>query len=215
LARHVEEPIVEQNKKPFQFPTDTVPLLKNHKRYLEERGFDVERIETVWDLKSIGPTGKLDDKDYKNRILIPFYWNGFVVSFTSRNISSASYEKRYKTCPKDRELLHMKEILYGRQEEWRETGVCVEGPTDVWRFGTVAFATLGVQYTPHQLWLIAKTFRRVAIVYDNDSAGRGQGRKLMNELRFRGVDAFQINIENDPGSMKQSEADYLIKQLIK
>jgi hypothetical protein len=35
------------------------------------------------------------------------------------------------------------------------------------------------------------------------------------ELKFRGVDAFRVDIEGDPGSMKQSEADYLVKQLIK
>lgn len=32
---------------------------------------------------------------------------------------------------------------------------------------------------------------------------------------FRGVDAFRVEIRGDPGSMKQSEADYLVKQLIK
>lgn len=214
LARHFVEPMVEQNKKPFQFPTDTVPLLEHHKRYLEERGYDVERIERVWDLKSTGPVGRLDEKDYKNRILIPFYWNGTVVSFTSRNTQSASHEKRYKTCPKDRERVHMKEILYGRQEEWRETGILVEGPTDVWRMGTSSFAVSGIQYTSQQVRLISKSFKRVAVMFDDDPQARIQATKIVAELKFRGVDAFKVDIEDDPGSMKQTDADYLVKQLI-
>ena len=41
-----------------------------------------------------------------------------------------------------------------------------------------------------------------------------QADKLVAELKFRGVDAFRVDIEGDPGSMKQDDANYLIKQLI-
>jgi hypothetical protein len=108
-----------------------------------------------------------------------------------------------------------KHILYGKQPYFQETGICTEGITDVWRFGRAAFATFGIKYTTTQVRTIAKTFRRVAVVYDgNESTARTQANRLIAELQFRGVEAFRVDITGDPGSMKQSEADYLVKQLL-
>ena len=118
-------------------------------------------------------------------------------------------------CPKERERIHHKHILYGKQEEWKSTGICVEGITDVWRFGIIAFATFGIEYTPVQLRQIAKTFQRVPVVFDGEeSQSIKQANKLVADLKFRGVDAFRVDIDGDPGSMSQEEANYLIKQLI-
>ena len=90
----------------------------------------------------------------------------------------------------------------------------VEGPTDVWRLGSLAFAVSGIKYTPIQVRNISKAFKQVAIVFDADPQAKIQATKLVAELRFRGVDAFRVDIEGDPGSMKQEDADYLVKNLI-
>jgi len=103
--------------------------------------------------------------------------------------------------------------LYGKQEYWTDTGICVEGPTDVWRFGFQAFATSGIKYTPAQVRVIAKTFKRIFVVYDDDPQAVIQAKKLVAELQFRGLKAIRVTIEGDPGSMKQDEADYFVKQL--
>jgi len=64
--------------------------------------------------------------------------------------------------------------------------------------------------------LIAKTFKRVAVTFDFEPQAQAQARKLVSELRFRGRDAFLVEgIQDDPGKMKQSEADYLVKQILK
>jgi DNA primase len=117
-------------------------------------------------------------------------------------------------CPKDRELIPHKEILYGKQEYWKDNAICVEGPTDVWRFGVRSFAVSGIKFTPKQVRVMAKMFKRVAVCFDNDPQALIQANKLVGELKFRGVDAFRVDIEGDPGSMKQEDADYLVKQLI-
>ena len=201
------------NTKEHRFPSNVRALRKSHKKYLEGREFDPEKIERLWKVCSSGPVSSLDGIDYKHRILIPFIWDGIQVSFDSRDVTGKSSNK-YMACPKDRELIPHKNILYGKQECWKDTGILVEGPTDVWRFGSSAFATSGIKYTTAQIRQISKTFKRVAICFDNEPQAIIQANKIVAELKFRGVDAFRVDIEGDPGSMKQSEADYLVKQLI-
>jgi DNA primase len=118
-------------------------------------------------------------------------------------------------CPKERELIPHKEILYGRQDKWKDAGICVEGPTDVWRLGVNSFATSGIKYTQKQVREMAKVFKKIFVLFDDDSQAVVQANKLVAELKFRGVNTFRVDIEGDPGGMKQNDADYLIKQLMK
>jgi DNA primase len=195
-------------------PSYTEPMGSNHRQYLIRRGFDPDELGKLWNLVGTGPISKLDGLDFKHRIIIPIVWDQKEVSFTSRDITN-KHPLRYITCPKDRELIHHKEIIYGRQEYWKDIGICVEGPTDVWRLGVNSFATFGIKYIPQQVRIIAKTFKRVAVVYDDDPQAVVQAKKLVADLRFRGVDAFHVPIVGDPGGMKQEDANYLIKQIIK
>lgn len=205
---------VKKNTKPFQFPSSTGPLTQRHKDYLTSRGFDSDKLIQLWGLLATGAVSVLDGLSYKLRIIIPVIWERAAVSFISRDITNKS-TLRYITCPLDREIIHHKTILYGKQERWKDIGICVEGVTDVWRFGTHSFATFGIKYTQIQVRNMARMFKRIPVVYDSDNQARIQADKLVAELKFRGVDAFRVDIEGDPGGMKQEEANYLIKQLIK
>lgn len=198
----------------YTFPSGVGPCSTIHDIYLMKRKFDPEKIKKEWNLLGTGPISMLDGIDYKFRIIIPFIWNGQQVSFDSRDITG-KHPSKYMACPKHREITPHKEILYGKQEKWWETGICVEGPTDVWRFGINSFATSGIKYTPKQVRCMAKAFKRIAVVFDDDPQAVVQANKLVAELKFRGVDAFRVDIVGDPGSMDQAEADYLVKQLIK
>lgn len=214
IRKYIKTPSKIARTIKHRLPSGTLPLQKNHKRYLERRGFDPDFLEREWNLVGTGPLSHLDDIDYKHRIIIPFLWDNQQVSFDSRDITNKSKVK-YMACPANRELIPHKNILYGKQESWNDKGICVEGPTDVWRFGTQSFAVSGIKYTPKQVRTIARAFKTVAVCFDNEPQAIVQGNKLVAELKFRGVDAFRVDIEGDPGSMKQSEANYLIKQLIK
>lgn len=220
IPRRAKEAEVKIRAKAHRFPSGTSPLEDNHKRYLLKRGFDPEYLEKEWRLLGTGPISYLDQGDfqidYKFRILIPFFWDGIQVSFDSRDITGKHISK-YIACPGDRELIPHKSILYGKQESWNpDIGICLEGPTDVWRFGPLSFATSGIKYTPAQVRLIAKIFKRVAVCFDGgESQALLQANLLIGELRFRGVDAFRVDIKEDPGAMSQKEANYLVKQLIK
>jgi hypothetical protein len=213
IPKLTKEPQVKIRVKAHRLPSNAEPLNTSHRAYLSKRGFDPDLLERTWNLLGTGPFSRLDNIDYRFRIIIPFIWNGQQVSFDSRDITGKD-PGRYKACPGDRELISHKSILYGKQECWKEKGILVEGPTDVWRMGTSSFAVSGIKYTPAQVRWIAKTFRQVAVCFDNDSQATIQAGKIVAELKFRGVDAFRVDIKGDPGAMKQEDADYLVKQLL-
>lgn len=197
-------------KKTFKFPSSLSHLKTSHKKYLKGRGFDPDKLEVEWMLQGTSPVSRLDNLSYKFRILIPFYWNGEVVSFDSRDITENQKEK-YLACPAYYETIGHKEILYGDQEQWDpQLGICVEGPTDVWRLGKMAFATSGIQYKREQIRIMSNTFKRIAVVYDDDPQAQVQAKKLVAELKFRGVDAWNVPIKGDPGSMTDKQAKELI-----
>lgn len=200
----------------LKFPTGVMPLPPQHKRYLLSRWFDPDRLVREWGILGTGPVAKLDGIDYKNRIIIPFYWQGKIVTFDSRSISiSESYKMRYKACPESHEVIPHKEILYLNKESPQRVGICVEGPTDVWRMGRHSFATSGIQYTPRQVRAMSKLFQRVIVIFDDETQAQKQADKLVAELRFRGVDAAKEVITGDPGSLSDIEAQYIVNQIIK
>jgi hypothetical protein len=199
--------------KPFQFPFGTGPLQQAHKQYLEKRDFDPNKLALEWGLMATGPVGGLDGDDYKWRIIAPIYWEGGIVSFQSRAISAKAI-LRYKACPKPREIIHHKEILYGK--DWKDVGICVEGVTDVWRLGSHAFAVFGTGYTNIQIQRMASLFKTVIILFDNEPEAQRQALRLEKELRFRNVKTrIEITDAPDPAKMKQEDADYFVKHLIK
>lgn len=213
---------VKINLHPFKFPEPIGELTERHKKYLIKRNFDPDAMTLQWGLKATGAYAFLTDENkkvinYKHRIIAPVYWDGKIVTFQGRDITD-HHMLKYMACPKSRETIHHKHILYGKQEYWTTTGIIVEGITDVWRLGVRACATFGIEYTPQQLRLMAKSFKRAAVIFDGRKGDSEElqaelkAKSLISELRFRGVDAFRVNITGDPGDMPQKEADYLIKQ---
>lgn len=209
---------VTKPKHPFKPPSDIIPLNASHIHYLRKRKFDPEQIEKDWKIAGLGPFSTLEvdgiDMDYRFRLYIPYFWNNELVSFDTRDVTDKQ-EDKYKACPKHLERIERKHILYGMQEAWESTGICVEGPTDVWRMGRHSFAVSGIQYTQEQVRLISKIFKRVWIVFDSEPQAQRQAKKLEADLRFRGVktDRFVL-LKGDPGSLPQYEADKLVQKLM-
>jgi hypothetical protein len=203
----------EFQKQEFQLPSGLMRLQENHKKYLVKRGFDPAELSVKWKIQGTGPISKLGNVSYKHRLFIPFFWNGKMVSFDTRDITGKAQNK-YQACPKEYEFIEHKKILYGNQEAWdADLGICVEGPTDVWRMGELSFAVSGISYTNSQVRHIATIFKRVVVLFDDDPQAQVQAKKLVAELKFRGVDAFNYVIKGDPGSLTNEEAELLIKSL--
>lgn len=212
------EPKAKIRIKAHKLPSNTIPLQENHRKYLESRNFDPDKLEKEWHLLGTGPFSKLDNLDYKHRIIIPFIWDNQQVSFDSRDITGKALVK-YMACPAERELIPHKDIVYGNAAKWSSFIVCVEGPTDVWRMGFNSIATSGIKFTGKQIRFMSKTFTRVYILFDGKSKtsdelqAKQQAKLLKAELEFRGTQVEIITIEGDPGDLPQSEANYLLKQL--
>ena len=212
---------VKVNLSLYRYPNDVGPMQTNHRRYLEGRGFDPDKIEQEWGVLGTGPTSRLDGIDgepaidYRYRLLVPVRWNDVEVSFQTRDVTGKALHK-YLACPTAREIRHHKYILYGRSECWGDTGVIVEGVTDAWRLGPRACAVFGIQYRSEQVLAIARRFKRVAIVFDSEPQAQAQARKLAAQLRLHLNEAPTIVYLGDgidPGSMAQDDADHLIKEL--
>jgi len=212
FARVKEKP-ARINLTPYQYPTGKIRLARPHREYLESREFDPDYLEKEWHVKGTGPLAFLDGANYSRRVLAPIFWEGKEVTFQCRTILEG-VEPKYMACPMARENIHHQHILYGDQLHWGERGVCVEGITDVWRMGKKSCGVFGIDYTPHQVKQIAKHFKEVIVLFDPEPQARKQANKLVAELRFRGVSAWREDIQQDPGSLSQEEANYLMKQLI-
>jgi DNA primase len=168
---------------------------------------------------STSPLSSLDKIDYRNRILIPIYWEQEVVSFQARAISNKSKIK-YKACPKEREAVPHQEVLYGKLGmgiQPTRTAICVEGVTDVWRLQPFTSASVvgvfGIEFSPKQTRLLSRLFDSVVVIFDDDPQAVLQAKRLVSELRFRGTAAYHVAITGDPGGMSWTEAKNLTKQI--
>jgi hypothetical protein len=202
------------NLHPFKYPTHTARLGKAHKRYLRKRNFDPDYLEKVFDLKGTGPNSRLDEINYNFRIISPIYWNDRIVSFHSRDYTEKQ-EKRHLACPMRREEVHHKHIIYSGKKLAGEVGLLVEGVADVWRLGRNAIATFGIEYTPEQVKVIAKSFKKIFIIFDPERQAQRQAKKMESDLCLRGIDVDNILLDSDPGDLRQDDADYLVRDLLK
>ena len=212
---HVNSAVtVKVGQKKFRLPPSTAPMNDRHKRYLTKRKFDPEVIEKIWDVQGTGPISLMDGISFSHRLVIPIYWEDRIVSFQTRDIT-AKHSLRYITCPEQRERIKHKHIFYQAiPTKDSDACICVEGVTDAWRFGYGAIATFGIKYTKYQVREISKRFKKVFVVFDDDPQAIKQSEKLTAELILRGVDAYSIKIQGDPGDMAQADADALKKELL-
>ncbi len=205
--------LIRINRKAFKYPSGVYKMSNAHRWYLTKRNFDPDLIEKQWDVLGTSPTSKLDDTFYKYRILVPIYWKHDLVSFQCRDYTNKQTLK-YMACPMEREIKHHKHIVYGDFNHLGGVGICVEGVFDVWRLGPEAFATLGIGYTIEQVRLIGDFYTKVFIVFDPDKQAQEAGKKLQEELQFRGVKAVNYKeLKCDPADLSEDDAKHLLREL--
>lgn len=144
--------------------------------YLKKRRFNPNYLITKYNLRyshNIG-IGK-----YKFRIIIPFYFDKQLVSFSSLDITEKQ-EIKYKHQPKDEAVLAPKETLYNI-DSVKDKMILVEGVTDVWRVGDGAAAIIGKQITSEQInQIVRKNIKKILVILDSDAAE--QGEKIAKKL---------------------------------
>lgn len=200
-----------KSKRPskLKLPMGIEKFSKRHKKYLEKRNYDPDRIIKMWKLKATGPIG-----DYKHRIIAPIYFNKKFVSYQGRDITDRS-KLKYKACRKDLEVINHKEILYGIDHCKKDVCVLVEGITDVWRLGYGSVATFGIKFKPAQINLLYKRFKKVFVFFDPERQAQLQADKIVDCLSGLGLmsEIIEIDQDIDPADMSQKQANYLMKFL--
>ncbi len=182
------------------------PLLNIHRNYLSSRGFDPDEIEKIWGLQSIGWNGG----SLSWRIFIPIKWHAETVSWTTRSILD---HHRYRSASVSQEKYNHKDLLYG-EDFCRHTIIVCEGPTDVWKIGPGAVATMGTSFTQAQVLKMSKYPTRV-ICFDNEKAAQRRARQLVNCLAPFDGTTFNVTLDSkDPGSARASELHRLQKRFL-
>lgn len=206
--------LIKIGKKKFKYPSGVSKMSKPHIRYLEKRNFDPDYIEDQWGVMGTGPTSTLDGIPYKYRLLAPIEWENQTVTFQCRDHTDKQSQK-YMACPKEREIIHHKHLLYGLPELWKKrVGICVEGIFDVWRLKGHACGTFGIQYKSEQITLLSQIFDKLFILFDPEPQAQRQAIKLRDQLIFMGVEAYNYkDLETDPGDMSSRDVKYLLKEL--
>jgi len=198
-----EKNVVEKIELPFR----TGPLNDQARRYLLQRGFDPDQLVENYNIMSTDHLG-----DYKFRVIIPIYNKNKLVSYTSRDYTGKS-ELRYYSCNSKNEIINHKELLYGYDKANSDFVIVVEGPIDKWKMGLDCVSTFGIGYKKEQVSLLLK-YKRIIFLFDNEPNAQAMAREMGNELVCAGKQVENIVLKiNDPGDLKQSEVDYLLKKL--
>jgi len=175
---------VEKGKKKtgkLKIPDNLTPLSKQAIEYLVSRNFNPKTIERLWQVRSTGCIGRL-----QWRIWIPIYYQGQVVSWTTRAIGNDS--TRYVTAKPEEESMFHKHLLYG-EDYVRHSIVVTEGPLDVWALGPGAVCTFGLNFSIEQVEKISKyAVRTICFDADNDPKTQQRASMLSKQLEpFPGV----------------------------
>lgn len=189
----------------LEIPEGVGSLLPIHEKYLKGRRFDPEELVKVWGIKGIGLAAKL-----AWRVWIPIVHKGEVISWTTRGVTDD--EPRYINARPSEERLGAKEVLYGG-DLVKHAMIVSEGPTDAWRLGPGAVATMGTAHSRAQVNLIAKVPKRV-ICFDNEKAAQDRARRLCALLDPYPGQTIRVELDaKDAGSASPKEIKALRRML--
>jgi DNA primase len=191
----------------FEFTGKTVPAesCRQGKTFLDKRGFTRE-ISKRYSMKFVisGITRSKDDPEdkeyhinFKNRVIIPIYERGHLISLEGRDpFGEAEWRRRITEIGKDPDTMSYKKVLYPKLSSVNSLyGLAsldrtkrlyiVEGLLDMISLRTDdefknSTAFFGAGITQRQLYLFNQ-FPEVVIVADRDVAGYGTIRKLVND----------------------------------
>jgi hypothetical protein len=181
-------------------------------QYVRSRKFDPAVLDADF---RIGVCTYVTEPAYRlmfNRLYIPIYFNGELVSWQGRAVGAAAVPKYYN-CPgtsKSRVLYN-----YDRARE-QPYVVVVEGVPSVWRIGAAAVCTFGKTMSLWQQMTISTTWagKPVVLMLDNDAETEmEQGISL---LRHRGVDVRPVYLPDarDPADYAPDEIQGLISNVL-
>jgi DNA primase len=145
--------------------------------------------------------------------LIPIFVNNEIVTYQGRSIFSKKKCKelgilRYNTLNIQDSVMDAKHIFYGLDDCKNDWVVLVEGPFDRWRLGpNNVLSSLGTSTSQEQINLLAKRYKKVIFLFDNEKQAQDRARKYGEQLSALGVEVeiFNPEFEHDPGDYTKEE----------
>lgn len=197
-------------------PIGSLPPAHPARAYLEvDRGFDVSQLNDVFKVSYC------TDSHYflaKNRLIFPVYDRGKLRGWQARYVGELPWKTedrelkrslppKYFTTPTSK---FKSRCLYNfdHMKEW-ETGVIVEGPTDVWRFGSMSGCVFGNYVSDIQKRRLRAVFSRrtLVLLLDPEEFGKRSTRKFVDDMtvtmpgRFCAV---KLPDGTDPGGLDRT-----------
>lgn len=178
--------------------------------YLASRGFDTAVLAARFKISYCL------DSDYflaRNRIIIPVFEHDKMVGWQARYVGELPWKDKerkrylpvkYFSCPNSQ---FRSRCLYNWDEMKRwQTGVVVEGPTDVWRFGAMSGCIFGNTITETQRRKLLAVFRKrvlILLLDPEEFSSRSTLRAVrLFEKRMPGrFCAIKLPVGTDPGSL--------------
>ncbi len=217
---------VDEAERVATMPGPCVPLHKldpdHHARaYLEERGFDPDRVGRVY-----GASFCLDSHYYlaARRIIVPIKDRGELRGWQARYVGERDWKAgddglvlpKYFSMPGMPRRLLLYNLDRARQYP---TGVIVEGVTDVWKFGPMAVASLGATMSGVQIEKFFAAFRRrgtAVLLYDPEAMETPGARKVIDALEMsmsQRYVAVKLPAGTDPGELdREFLRDYVAEE---
>ena len=148
---------------------DKLPAGHKGREYVRSRGFDPDRIGRYYGVCYCHDSAYWLARD---RLIIPIYQDRVLRGWQARYIGEMNWKAKdappkYWTAPGTPRRMLIYNLDRARQYD---TGVIVEGPTDVWAFGPMAVCTLGATMTQVQRAMFHAAFKnkKAVLLYDPD-----------------------------------------------
>jgi len=183
-------------------------LYKEHKKYLTDRNFNPEKLESEWELSST----KSLSGEWRWRIITPLKnMESEIVGYTGRAIGLLTKPK-WKTSSNEELTDDPKKLIYGI-EKINDRVLIVEGPSDVWRMGPGTVGLLGIDWSVEQAHILRRIPHRY-IMFDSEPVAQARARQLARWLSpFPGDTEIITGIKKDPGSISDECAYNIMRDL--
>ena len=196
------------NRKKIELPD--FPLSKAESKYLLDRHFSPKALVSKYGIRGGGYL------EWKNRIIIPVYLGGNLITWTGRTVIK-DREPRYKNLENHLSMINPKNIFFNLDNCHSKTVVLLEGPFDVMRFGDESVCGFGISLTRTQIMYLSDRFSRVYIIFDNQRVAQKKAREYGNLLCGHGLEVFIVDISDygvkDIGELSPYNANLLKKEL--
>ena len=197
------------NKKKIELPE--YPLSKTEQDYLLKRHFNPKELIRSFNIQGGGWVG-----EWKNRIIIPIYISGKLITYVGRTIIP-DREPRYKFLSNEESVINPKKIFFNLDNCSNSYAVLLEGLFDVMRFGNDSICGFGITLTREQVWYLSERFKKIYIIFDNERGAVKKAREYAVLLSGHGLEVFIVDIADygvkDIGEMSPYKIKLLKKEM--